>query len=97
MLAAGSPGDAIRLAESHPGEIDLLLTDMVMPGMSGRDLWLKLEPLRPKMKCVFMSGYTANIIAQRSILDKGVSFLQKPFSKADLADKLREVLSAEIR
>ena len=70
---------------------------MVMPGMSGRELWLKLEPLRPAMKCIFMSGYTANIIAQRSILDKGVSFLQKPFSKAALHDKVREVLAPEIR
>ena len=97
VLSAGSPAEAIRTAESYAGEIDVLLTDMVMPGMSGRDLWLKLGPLRPRMKCVFMSGYTANIIAQRSILEKGVSFLQKPFSRAALGDKLREVLSADIR
>jgi PAS domain S-box-containing protein len=97
VLSAGSPAAAIRLAESYAGEIHLLLTDMVMPGMSGRDLWLKLEPLRPQMKCVFMSGYTANIIALRSIFEKGVSFLQKPFSKAALADKLQEVLAPDIR
>jgi FixJ family two-component response regulator len=64
--------------------------------MSGRDLWSKLEVLRPTMKCVFMSGYTANIIAQRSVLDKGVRFLQKPFSKTALANKLREVLAKRV-
>jgi PAS domain S-box-containing protein len=97
VLSAGSPTEALRLSESCAQEIDLLLTDMVMPGMSGRDLWLKLAPLRPRMKCVFMSGYTANIIAQRNSFDKGVSFLQKPFTKAALAEKIQDVLGTGAR
>ncbi len=96
VLVAGGPVEAIRLVQDYPHEIHLLLTDVVMPGMSGRDLWSKLEVLRPTMKCVFMSGYTANIIAQRSVLDKGVRFLQKPFSKTALANKLREVLAKRV-
>jgi PAS domain S-box-containing protein len=96
VLAAGSPEEAIRVAQSYHQEIHVLLTDVVMPGMSGRDLWLRLEALRPRMKCVFMSGYTANIIAQRGTLNAGVRFLQKPFTKAALAHKLREALTSSI-
>lgn len=93
VLAAGSPDEALRVAQSYHQEIHVLLTDVVMPGMSGRDLWLRLERLRPRMKCIFMSGYTANIIAQRGTLNAGVRFLQKPFTKTALANKLREALS----
>jgi len=96
VLSASSPEEALRVAQSYHHEIHLLLTDVVMPGMSGRDLWLKLESSRPNMRCVFMSGYTANIIAQRGTLNAGISFLQKPFSKAALASKLREVLAAPL-
>jgi len=93
VLAAASPEEALRLVGTYPHDIHVLLTDVVMPGMSGRDLWRKVEPLRPATKCIYMSGFTANIIAQRSVLDKSVNFLQKPFSKAALGNKLREVLS----
>ena len=93
VLAAASPEEALRLVGIYPHDIHVLLTDVVMPGMSGRDLWRKVEPLRPATKCIYMSGFTANIIAQRSVLDKSVNFLQKPFSKAALGNKLREVLS----
>ena len=94
VLTATGPEEALALVKRYPGEIHLLLTDVVMPGMSGRDLWRKVEPLRPAMKCVYMSGFTANIIAQRNVLDNTVNFLQKPFSKAELARKLFEVLSS---
>jgi PAS domain S-box-containing protein len=94
VLSADSPKEAIRLAQSHPGEIHVLLTDVVMPGMSGRDLWLQLESLRPHVKCIYMSGYTANIIAQRGAFSANARFLQKPFTKAALANKLREVLAS---
>ena len=94
VLTAAGPEEAMRVVTTYPYEIHALLTDVVMPGMSGRDLWRKVEPLRPSTKCIYMSGFTANIIAQRSALDKSVNFLQKPFSKAALGDKLREVLSS---
>lgn len=92
VLAAGNPIQAIELAETHVGAIHLLLTDVIMPEMSGRDLWQRLETIRPGLKCLFMSGYTANVIAHHGVLDPGVHFLQKPFSSQVLAMKLREAL-----
>ena len=92
VLAAGTPGEAIRLAEEHAGEIHLLMTDVVMPEMNGRDLAERLLSLYPDLKCLFMSGYTANVIAHHGVLDEGVHFIQKPFSMQDLAAKVREVL-----
>ena len=92
VLAAGGPNQALQLAEAHPGIIHLLLTDVIMPDMSGRDLWQQLSALRPSLKCLFMSGYTANVIAHHGVLDEGVHFLQKPFSREALAAKLREAL-----
>lgn len=94
VLAAGSPQGAIRLVEEHAGDIHLLITDIVMPEMSGGDLCQRLNALRPGLKCLFMSGYTANVIAHRAILEEGVHFLQKPFSVEALAAKVREALSA---
>ena len=93
VLTAACPEEALRLVKAYPHDIHVLLTDVVMPGMSGRDLWRKMEPLRPMTKCIYMSGFTANIIAQRSVLDKSVNFLQKPFTKMALGNKLREVLT----
>ncbi len=92
VLAAGTPGEAIRLAEEHAGEIHLLITDVVMPEMNGRDLAERLQSLYPGMKILFMSGYTADVIAHRGVLDEGVNFIQKPFSMKDLAVKVREAL-----
>ncbi len=92
VLAASSPSAALKLAETYPGVIHLLLTDVIMPEMSGRDLWQRLGALRSGLKCVFMSGYTANVIAHHGVLDEGVHFLQKPFSREVLATKIREVL-----
>ncbi|RPH50485.1 MAG: PAS domain-containing sensor histidine kinase [Desulfobacteraceae bacterium] len=92
VLAAGSPKEAIQLAEEFTGEIHLVLTDVVMPEMNGRDLQKQLSPIRPDIKCLFMSGYTANVIALRGILDEDVHFLQKPFSMEILSAKLKQVL-----
>ncbi|MDQ1330600.1 MAG: hypothetical protein QG578_864, partial [Thermodesulfobacteriota bacterium] len=92
VLTAGSPGEAIELAGQYAGEIHLLMTDVVMPEMSGRDLQKRFSELRPGAKCLFMSGYTANVIAHHGILDEGVNFLQKPFIMNDLAYKVRIAL-----
>ena len=92
VLAASGPKQALQLAEAHPDTIHLLLTDVIMPDMSGRDLWQQLSALRPDLKCLFMSGYTANVIAHHGVLDEGVHFLQKPFSREALAAKVREAL-----
>jgi PAS domain S-box-containing protein len=92
VLATDRPGEAIRMAEEHAGEIQLLLTDVVMPNMNGRDLAERLHSLYPSMKSLFMSGYTADVIAHRGVLDKSVNFLQKPFSLRDLAVKVRQAL-----
>ncbi len=95
VLSAGTPAEAIRVAEKYEGKIQLLMTDVVMPGMNGRDLSLHLRSLYPDLKHLFMSGYTANIIAHQGILDEGVAFIQKPFSMKDLAEKVREVLDTK--
>jgi CheY-like chemotaxis protein len=92
VLTASTPGEAIGLAEKHAGEIHLLMTDVVMPKMNGRDLAKRLLSLYPSLKRLFMSGYTANVIAHHGILDEGVCFIQKPFSIKNLADKVREAL-----
>ena len=91
-LAAGSPSQAIQLAEQYAGDIHLLLTDVVMPGMNGRELLQRLSTQRPGLKCLFMSGHTANAITHRGVLDEDIHFLQKPFSVEQLAVKLREAL-----
>jgi PAS domain S-box-containing protein len=92
VLAAGTPSEAIELTERHEGQIHLAITDVVMPKMNGRDLAECLQSLSPGLKILFMSGYTADVIAHRGVLEAGVNFLQKPFSVHDLATKVREVL-----
>lgn len=92
VLAERTPADAIRTAKSHEGELHLLLTDVVMPGMDGRQLSERLRAFRPGLKCLFMSGYTSDVIAHSGVLEPGVVFIQKPFSLADLADKVRQAL-----
>ena len=92
VLAARAPGEAICLASEHPSEIHLLVTDVVMPEMNGKDLAKQLQSLLPGLKCLFMSGYTADVIAHHGVLDEGLNFIQKPFSKEDLAASVREVL-----
>ncbi len=92
VIAAATPGEAIRLAHDYLGQIDLLMTDVVMPEMNGRELAGSLRSPCPDLKRLFMSGYTANVIAHHGVLDEGVHFIQKPFSMKDLGGKLREVL-----
>jgi PAS domain S-box-containing protein len=92
MLTADAPTKALLLAKERAYKIDLLITDVVMPEMNGRDLAKQLVSLCPGLKCLFMSGYTANIIAHRGVLEEGVHFLQKPFALKDLAAKTREAL-----
>jgi signal transduction histidine kinase/ActR/RegA family two-component response regulator len=92
VLPAATPGEAIDLAKTHADKIHLLMTDVVMPEMNGRDLAGQLIPLYPEIKLLFMSGYTANVIAHHGELDDGVAFIQKPFSMEDMTEKVREVL-----
>jgi len=92
VLAAGSPREAIRLAGEYKKPIHLLMTDVVMPEMNGRALAEKIQPYFPGMRLLFMSGYTADVIACRGVLDEGVNFIQKPFSITDMARKVRQVL-----
>ena len=92
VLATNKPDEAIEIAEQHDGEIHLLMTDVVMPEMNGREIAQKILVLKPHIKVLFMSGYTADVIAHHGILDENVCFIQKPFSKSDLAEKLHEVL-----
>jgi len=92
VLFAISPMEAVSLAAEHAGEINLLITDVVLPEMNGRELAERLQSLYPNLKTLFMSGYTADIIAKRGELESGVNFIEKPFSNKDLAFKVREVL-----
>ncbi len=92
VLTAGTPGEAIRLAEEYKGEIHLLITDIVMPEMNGRDLSRRLLSLYPRLKWLFMSGYMPSLIARDGVLEEGTQFVQKPFSSRALAAKVRQVL-----
>jgi signal transduction histidine kinase/ActR/RegA family two-component response regulator len=94
VLTAGTPDEAVKLVEQYAGDIHLVLTDVVMPGMNGRDLMNRLSLLRPGIKGLFMSGYTSNVIAHRGILDEGVYFIQKPFHMEVLASRIRDALLA---
>ena len=94
VLAASTPGEALRLAREHAGEIHLLLTDVVMPEMNGRDLARQLMALHPRLKRLFMSGYTADVIADNGMLHDGVDFIQKPFSGTELATRIRAALDS---
>ena len=77
---------------TNPEDIQLLITDVVMPEMNGRELTEKLSAIRPNLKCLYMSGYTADVIAHRGIVDEGVNFIQKPFGCDDFASRVRQVL-----
>lgn len=92
VLVATDPEEALRLAENRDQAIDLLLTDVVMPRMNGRQLQENLISFRPELRCLFMSGYTADVIAHQGVLDEGLFFIQKPFSLQTLAARVRDVL-----
>jgi two-component system cell cycle sensor histidine kinase/response regulator CckA len=91
VLVAASGADALRLFTQHPS-IDLVLTDVVMPGLSGADLTQQLIEQRPALKVIYMSGYTEDAIVHHGVLNPGIAFLHKPFTSETLAKKIREVL-----
>jgi len=95
VLPAAKPTEALRLADEHAGEIHLLITDVIMPEMNGRDLAARLLTSYPRLKRLFMSGYTASVIAHHGVLDEGFDFIQKPFSMSDLCQRGRDVLDGE--
>jgi len=95
VLPAADPREALLLASQHPGPIHLLITDVIMPGMNGRDLAAKLTQKNPRLKCLFISGYTADVIAQHGIVEEGIHFLAKPFSSDVITKKVFEVLKGE--
>jgi two-component system, cell cycle sensor histidine kinase and response regulator CckA len=92
VLEAANGGAALLLCERHQGPIHLMITDVIMPEMSGRELTDRLAGLRPEMKVLYMSGYTDNAIADHGVLEAGKNFIQKPFSPDALVGKVREVL-----
>lgn len=92
VLTADRPSKALKIVEEYPGDIHLVFTDVVMPEMTGKEMVALLQPHQPKIKILYMSGYTANVIAHNGILDEGIQFLQKPYSKAELAKKIRGIL-----
>ncbi len=92
VLQAATPEAALEIVERTAGTIDLLLTDVIMPGMDGAELQRRLLRLRPGIRTLFMSGYTASIMGDHGILEDGVYFIQKPFSVVDLTRKVRELL-----
>ncbi len=96
VLTANEPAEAIKMAREHSGKIQLLVTDVVMPGMNGKALSNNIKELNPDMKTLFMSGYTATAIAHREVLDDDINFVQKPFSIKNFALNVRDVLDGGI-
>ena len=92
ILRTRTPLEAIHLIKDFSGKIDMLITDVVMPEMNGRELAKELQNKYTDIKVIFMSGYTANVIAHRGVLDEGINFINKPFSKKELAHKVRDIL-----
>lgn len=95
VLSASKPDEAIEIANKYSGQIHLFITDVVMPEMNGRDLSKNILSIYPNLKTLFMSGYTANVIAHHGVLDEGVNFIQKPFSREQISVKVRELLDGD--
>jgi PAS domain S-box-containing protein len=93
VLVSEDPLEALRVAEQYKGPIHLLLTDVIMPNMNGKELYLQIAQARPEIRVLYMSGYTGEVIAHHAVLDDNVKFLQKPFSVHDLTQKVRDTLS----
>jgi len=94
VLAASDGEEAIRVFREHAGEIDLIILDVIMPRKNGREVYVAARALRPDVKALFVSGYTADIIHQRGIIEEGQHFIQKPHSIGELLSKVREILDA---
>ena len=94
VLEAPDGGAALQVCKKHRGPIHLLMTDLVMPGMSGRELALRLAGQRPEMKVIYVSGYTDDTVVPHAVLEEEVAFLPKPFSLNELAHKVREALES---
>ncbi|HXI60598.1 MAG TPA: ATP-binding protein, partial [Polyangia bacterium] len=94
VIAAKDGGEALLCCETHPGAIHLMLTDVVMPQMSGAELAKRIAAIRPNTRILFMSGYTDDSVIRHGVLESGIAFLQKPFTPDSLNRKVREVLSA---
>lgn len=92
VLSAVDGKSCIDLLKAHVGPVDLLLTDVVMPDMNGRELFVAVKPRFPHIKVIYASGYTDNVIAHHGVLDEGIDFIQKPFSVNHLISRIREVL-----
>ena len=95
VLEARRGEEALTICQRHPAAIHMVVTDVVMPGMSGPELVERLGALRPEIKVLYTSGYPGEAIAHRGLLDQGITFLQKPFAVAELARKVREALEGE--
>ena len=96
VIDAADGASAIKISQAHKGPIHLLLTDVIMPGMNGRELANQLSPTRPEMRVLYMSGYTENHIGHNGTLDQGITLLQKPFTLPALKAKVREVLDTTL-
>jgi CheY-like chemotaxis protein len=92
VLAARNADEAMEIAKGYGEQIHLLLTDVIMPDMDGKELLERIRSIKPDLRCLFMSGYTADVITRKGILDEGVQFIPKPFSLLALAGKIREAL-----
>ena len=95
ILEAEDGAAALQIAAGHKDKIDLLLTDVVMPGMNGRELATQITAQRPDVRVLYMSGYTENAIGHDGLLDAGITLLQKPFSLPTLKDRVRELMDSE--
>lgn len=93
MLAAESPRHALDICQRRGEEVDLLLTDLVMPGMSGAELRDQVLRMRPSLRVLFMSGYTGDVITRMGMLESGIQFLQKPFSRQELSRKIAQAMA----
>jgi two-component system, cell cycle sensor histidine kinase and response regulator CckA len=94
VMLAEAPDTALKIAAEHLEELDVLLTDVVMPGMDGMQMARRIVELKPGIKTLFMSGYTADVIAQRGVLDEGMNFLSKPYTRTDMARRMRELIDS---
>jgi two-component system, cell cycle sensor histidine kinase and response regulator CckA len=92
VISAGDGREGLRILSDADVHVDLLLTDVIMPDLNGRDLYLQAEVDRPGLKVIYMSGYTEDVIAHHGILDPGVELIHKPFSMTALTDRVRAVL-----